>query len=222
MQRFCSALASLGEVVAFVVLGLTVDLDVLLRADVLLPGVVLFLALALVVRPVLVGACLIPVALTRGERAFVLLAGLKGAVPVLLGSFLLAGHVPQAQRLYAVIVVVVVLSVVVQGGLVPAMIARLGVPVSESPVEPFAVGVRLGEEPADVVRLVVGAGSRVDGLAVSDLDDVAGEVWVSLVVRDLALLGVRGTTVLLAGDEVVLLADPAQQVLLGTAFLSGR
>jgi len=218
VQRFSSALASLGEVVAFVVLGLTVDLGVLLRADVLLPGIVLFVAMALVVRPLLLGLCLWPVALTRGERGFVLLAGLKGAVPVLLGSFLLAAHVPQAERLYGVVVVVVVLSVVLQGGLVPSLAHWLSVPMTTSPVEPFAVGVRLAGEPEGVLRLQVHAGSQADGLPVRDLDDIAGEVWVSLVVRDRKLLGVRGSTLLAAGDEVVLLAADAQRALLREAL----
>ena len=40
IERFHSALASLGEIVAFVVLGLTVDLEELTHADVLVPGLV--------------------------------------------------------------------------------------------------------------------------------------------------------------------------------------
>ena len=40
IERFHSALASLGEIVAFAVLGLTIDLSVLARADVWVPGLV--------------------------------------------------------------------------------------------------------------------------------------------------------------------------------------
>ena len=47
VHHFHSALASLGEIVAFVVLGLTVDLDVLSRANVWVPGLVLGVMLAL-------------------------------------------------------------------------------------------------------------------------------------------------------------------------------
>jgi cell volume regulation protein A len=129
IRRFHSWLASLGEIVAFVVLGLTVDLDVLGHSDVWVPGLVLGAALALVVRPVVVGLCLLPVALARNERMFVLLAGLKGAVPILLGCFLLAAEVDQADRLYGIVVVVVIVSVVVQGGLVPTAVRRLGLPL---------------------------------------------------------------------------------------------
>jgi cell volume regulation protein A len=129
IRSFHSSLASLGEIVAFVVLGLTVDVGVLGHPDVWVPGLVLGALLAVVVRPVVVGLCLLPVRLPRNERAFVLLAGLKGAVPILLGSFLLAEHVDQADRLYGIVVVVVILSVVVQGGLVPTAVRRLGLPL---------------------------------------------------------------------------------------------
>ena len=135
IRRFHSALASLGEIVAFITLGLTVDLHVLARTDVWIPGLVLALLLAFLVRPLAVGLCLLPVRLGRAERAFVLLAGLKGAVPILLGSFLLAADVPQAQRLYGIVVVVVAFSVVVQGGLVPTTVRLLGLPMATAEAE---------------------------------------------------------------------------------------
>jgi cell volume regulation protein A len=111
VERFHSALASLAEIVAFAVLGLTVNLAVLARPGVWVPGVIIGAALAFVIRPVLVGLCLLPARLGRGERPFVLFAGLKGAVPILLGSFLFAAGVPGAERLYGIVAVVVIFSV---------------------------------------------------------------------------------------------------------------
>src|SRR3954453_15327867 len=93
VERFHSALASFGEIVAFLVLRLTVDLTVVARPDVWLPGLVLGLGLALVIRPLAAGLCLLPIRLRRSELGFVLFAGLKGAVPILLGEFLRAAHV---------------------------------------------------------------------------------------------------------------------------------
>jgi cell volume regulation protein A len=126
VHQLHSRLASLGEVVAFVALGLTVDLGLLAHHDVWVPGLVLFVLLALVVRPLLVAPLLLPARLPRGESLFVLLAGLKGAVPLLLGLRLVPEH--GGERLYGVVVVVVVLSVVVQGAAVPWLVRRLRVP----------------------------------------------------------------------------------------------
>ncbi|MFL6271181.1 MAG: cation:proton antiporter, partial [Actinomycetes bacterium] len=126
IERFHAALASLAEIVAFLVLGLTVGLHTLPDAGAWVIGLTLAVLLTVVVRPLLVGLLLLPVRLAWGERLFVLWAGLKGAVPILLGTFLLTAGVPDASRLYAVIVVVVAFSVIVQGGLVPTVAARLG------------------------------------------------------------------------------------------------
>jgi cell volume regulation protein A len=208
IERFHSALASLGEIVAFVVLGLTVDLGILARAEVWVPGLALGAVLALVVRPLAVGLCLLPTTLTRPERVFVLFAGLKGAVPILLGTFLLDAHVPDAERLYGVVVVVVVFSVVVQGGLVPYLVTWLRLPVRFASPEPWALGVRLRDEPDGAHRFCVAAGSRADGRLVQDLIDLPEDVWVSFCIRDQQLVPVTGGTRLQAADEVLVLADP--------------
>jgi cell volume regulation protein A len=125
LEHVHAGLASLAEVVAFVVLGLTVDLSSLAQADVWVPGLALALVVALVVRPFLVGPLLLGSGLARNERWFVLLAGLKGAVPILLGLLLLKADVDDPERLYGIVVVVVVFSVAVQGSLVPTMLRRL-------------------------------------------------------------------------------------------------
>jgi potassium/hydrogen antiporter len=207
IARFHAALAGLAEIVAFVALGLTIDLTVLARMDVWLPGLILGLALAVVIRPLVVGLCLLPAELGRGERAFVLFAGLKGAVPILLGLLLLTAEVPDAERLYGIVVIVVIFSVAVQGSLVPTVARRLGVPMQPIRPEPWAVGVQLQTEPDSAYQVAIAPGSVVDGRTVADIADLAGNVWISMVVRDGALLPVRGDTRLRAGDLVTLLID---------------
>ena len=219
IERFSSALASLGEMAAFVVLGLTVDIGVLSHRDVWLPGLALGVLLAVVVRPVVVGACLMGARLQRNERRFVLFAGLKGAVPILLANLLLINHVAQAERLYGVVVVVVVLSVAVQGALVPTMATRQRLPMRTVAPEPWAFGVRLGEEPRDVHRVTVGVGAPADGRRIEELDDLPEDAWISLAVREAALLPIRSETVLQSGDEVVVLAPAEREQQLRATFV---
>jgi potassium/hydrogen antiporter len=129
IHRFHNALASLAEIVAFILLGLTVRLGDLPDGNAWLIGLVLAVLLTLVIRPLLVGLVLWPVRLRRGERLFVLWTGLKGAVPILLGTFILEAHVAEASLLYEIIFTVVAFSVIVQGGLVPTLVRRLKVPL---------------------------------------------------------------------------------------------
>jgi len=124
-----ASLASLAEITVFVALGLTVDLSGLADGGVWLDGLIVAAVLALVVRPLVVLVLLAPVRLRWGERLFVTWSGLKGAVPILLAALAVLGEVDESERLYGLVFVVVLCSVVVQGTLVPFAAARLGVPM---------------------------------------------------------------------------------------------
>jgi cell volume regulation protein A len=208
IEHFHSGLSSLGEIVAFVVLGLTVDLRDLAHPNVWVPGVVLGAVLAFVIRPALVGPLLVGAGLGRNEKLFVLFAGLKGAVPILLGSFLLAAQLADAQRLYGIVIVVVVFSVVAQGSLVPTVARLLRVPMREVDPEPWSLGVRLREQPNGVHRLTVAPGSAADGKTIADLSTLPEGAWVSFVVRAGQLVPVSADTTLQAADEALVLGDP--------------
>jgi potassium/hydrogen antiporter len=129
IERFTGALASMAEIVAFVVLGLSIDLSSVFSGGRVWTALGLAALLTVIVRPLLVGALLLPVDLHRGERAFVLLSGLKGAVPILLGTYVLAEGVHRAGEIYDIVFVVVFVSVFVQGALVPTLARRLRVPM---------------------------------------------------------------------------------------------
>jgi cell volume regulation protein A len=127
VERFHTSLASLAEVVVFVALGLSVNRVSL--GPVWTDGILIALLLAFVARPVAIAPLLAPLRLRRGERVFVMWSGLKGAVPILLAAFALLEGVGGAERIYAIVFVVVAFSVIFQGGSVPFVAGRLGVPM---------------------------------------------------------------------------------------------
>lgn len=129
IERVGGALASLGELAAFVALGITVDLTFIVDEGLLVDGLVLAAALAFVIRPLVVGSLLLPSRLAWGERGFVVWSGLKGAVPILLASLAVVGGAAQAAEIYGIVFVVVLFSVLVQGTGVPIVARRLGVPM---------------------------------------------------------------------------------------------
>jgi cell volume regulation protein A len=118
-EEFLDRVASAAETVAFVALGLTVNISGI-AAGRWLEGLALAAFVALAARPLVVGALLAPVHLRHGERLFVIWGGLKGAVPILLATFAVSHHVRDAGRIYETVFVVVLASVVVQGGTIPA------------------------------------------------------------------------------------------------------
>jgi NhaP-type Na+/H+ and K+/H+ antiporter len=85
---------------------------------------VLALALALLARPLVVLLTLGLARLSWAERAFITWSGLKGAVSILLAALALLGGVAGTEHVYGVVFVVVLVSVVGQGALVP-FVARV-------------------------------------------------------------------------------------------------
>lgn len=217
IERFHSSLASLAEIVAFAMLGLTVSITSLASGNAWMIGLGMAVLLALAVRPMLVGLLLLPVQLSRGERLFIAWSGLKGAVPILLGTYILTAEVPDSGRLYQIVVVVVAFSVIVQGGLVPTVARRARVPMRVVEPEPWTLGMRFRHEPTGLRRQVVASGAMADGTPIADLD-LGEDTWISMINRGGRLVPVRGGTVLRAGDEVLLLVDPEEDVDLAGQF----
>jgi cell volume regulation protein A len=193
IERFHTALASLGEMVAFVALGLTIDLTDLDLQDIWLDGLLLALLLAFVARPLVAGMLLAPTKLGRGERLFVMWGGLKGAVPILLAAFAVLAGVDGAARIYGIVFVVVLFSVLVQGTSIPFVAPRLGVPMRT-------------RDPGGTMTFTVAPGSHAEGRAVRDLP-LGERSWVDRLARDGREVPVRGATVVQAGDEATVITD---------------
>jgi cell volume regulation protein A len=205
IERFHASLATLAEVVVFVALGLTISISSL-SGRIWLQGIALAAVLALVVRPLVVAAALPASRLRRSERAFIAWSGLKGAVPILLAAFAVLGGVRNGDRLYGLVFVVVLISVLGQGTLVPLAARLLGIPMRERPTLPWQLSVGLGQEPEGAREFTVGRGSRAEGQQIGSLP-LGGHTWVTLVVRDGAAVPATGSFVLRAGDRVIVLAE---------------
>jgi potassium/hydrogen antiporter len=217
IAHFHSSLASLAELVAFVMLGLTIRLYALPHGGAWLIGLALAALLAFVIRPLLVGVLLWPARLRFGERLFVLWSGLKGAVPILLGASIVQAGITDAPRIYEIIFVVVAFSVIVQGGTVPGAARWLKIPLRTIEPEPWSLGIRFQEEPEGLHRFLVAPGTAADNALISDLP-LPEDAWISFIIREGRLEPALGGTVLHAGDEVVVLAAGADEAGLRALF----
>jgi potassium/hydrogen antiporter len=220
IQRFQSALAGLAELVVFVALGATVHLSELTVRD-WVEGLVLVVMMAAVIRPLVVAITLTGVRMSRGEKAFIAFAGLKGAVPVLLAAFAILGGVPDGARIYDLVFVAVLVSVVAQGSLVPAVAHRLGIRMHLRDRLPWELSVRVGSEPTGAHEFRVAPRSDADGATLSDLP-LGDDAWVTLLVRDGDALQPSTEMRLRSEDRVLILADdPERLTLLRSTFAPG-
>ena len=113
---FLDAATWLAQIVMFVLLGLLVWPARL--ADNLIGAIVVALVLMVVARPAAVFLCLAPFKYPWREKLFISWVGLRGAVGIFLASLPLMVGLPGAFMLFAVAFVVVLLSLLLQGGTV--------------------------------------------------------------------------------------------------------
>jgi cell volume regulation protein A len=220
IERFQGSLAGLAEVVVFVALGATVQLSEISARD-WLEGLVLVVAMAAVVRPLVVAATLPTVRMSRAEKGFIAFSGLKGAVPVLLAAFAILGGVPDAAHIYELVFVAVLVSVVAQGSLVPLVARRLGIPMRLRDELPWELSVRVGSEPTGAHEYRVAQRSEADGAVVSDLP-LGDDAWVTLLVRDGEAMQPTAEMRLQAEDRLLILADdPERLSILRATFARG-
>ena len=146
IERFHSSLASLAEIVVFVALGLTISFGSL-SAGVWVDAALLLLVLALGRTsargrahagegPAPVGRA----SIHRLERS-------QGGGPDHARSLRRHRRCRGLGAVYGIVFVVVLLSVVCQGTLVPLVARSLRIPMHERPLRPWRISVGLGQEP---------------------------------------------------------------------------
>ncbi len=123
--RLHDQLSSLAEVGMFVLLGVAL-MTIPLRHS-LLDAAVVAALLVLVIRPLVAGPVMGAFGLGRAGSIFGIWGGLKGAVPILLGSLPIARGLAGGERLFALVGLVVVFSLLVQGLTLGRLAQRLGI-----------------------------------------------------------------------------------------------
>jgi cell volume regulation protein A len=209
IEGFLSSLAGLAEIAAFVALGLTVGLGDLGEGGTWADGLALALILAFVARPLAILPLLVPARLTWGERVFIAWGGLKGAVPILLGALAVLAAVGEAGRLYGIVFLVVLFSVIVQGASVPIVADRLHVPFR-----------RVDHDLAEVLEFVVRDDAFASGRRLGDLP-LGERAWIGVLIRDRRPHTVSDDVVLEPGDRVHVYCQPEDAAALERIFAGG-
>jgi NhaP-type Na+/H+ and K+/H+ antiporter len=140
-----------------------------------------------------------------GERAFLSWAGLRGAVPIVLATVPMTENVPGADRLFALIFVIVVVFTLLNGPTLPVFARLCRVTALEEAREIDVEAAPLEELHADLLEVRIPADSRLSGVEIFELR-LPAEASITLVVRDGRSFVPTPTTVLRAGDELLVVA----------------
>ncbi|HVO15521.1 MAG TPA: potassium/proton antiporter, partial [Alphaproteobacteria bacterium] len=144
INRFHDGLAWLSQIVMFLMLGLLVTPSELLPT--LLPSLGIAIFLIVLGRPIAVWLCLLPFRYSWQERLFISWVGLRGAVPIFLGTIPLLAFIPGAQVYFGVAYVVVLTSLVVQGWTVAPVARWLDLELPPLPPAPQRTDIVMDED----------------------------------------------------------------------------
>ena len=200
-RSFAEGVAWLAQIGLFVMLGLLLTPSEVTWSVV---GIALAVSvvLLLLARPLSVAAATVVQRVPRHELGFLSWAGLRGAVPIVLATIPLAEGVPDAERLFNIVFVVVVVSTLVTGPTLPAVAKRLRVTRRSEPRQLDLEVAPLDRMAADMLQVTVSPVSRLHGVEVGELRLPPG-ASVSLVVRDGQAIVPERRTVLRHGDDLL-------------------
>lgn len=204
--RFHDALAWLAQISMFVVLGLLVFPSRL--PAVAGEGLAIAAFLVFVARPLSVCVSLAPFGFSLREQAMVAWVGLRGAVPIVLAVWPRVIGFEGSERIFDIVFFVVVVSVLVQGVTLPRVARWLGVAAPAEPLAPEVAPASGEARGARTVRLRVG--ERAHGRSVIDVGLPPGAL-VALVERDGEHIVPQGGTVLLNGDDALVMLPPGEE-----------
>src|SRR5262249_1259816 len=215
---FHEGLAFLAQVAMFVVLGLLVfprDLP-----DVAVAGLLLAALLAFVMRAAAVWASTAFSDFTNRERAVIGWAGLRGAVPIVLGTFVLSSHVVARETIFNAVFFVVVVSALLQGTTLERVAGRLGVTTAAPPrLEPPLAVDGLGS--LDLVDFAVAGDHAIAGSAVRELG-LPRSALVAVISRGGEQIPPRGSTRVEPGDRLFVLLPRTKRADLEDVFARWR
>lgn len=216
LVRVHDALAWLGQITMFLLLGLLVFPSQLLAVA----GAGLWLAffLSVVARPVAVAICLAPFNFRFREVAYIGWVGLRGAVPIILGTFPVLAGAPGADRIFNAVFFVVVLSAIVPGGTVAWLTRRLGFERRHDPDPAAVLAIESRQELQGELRsFYIRDTLAVAGLPLSEIPLPEGAAIV-LLVRGNDLVAPKPETTFMAGDHVYVVCRPEDRAMVQLLF----
>jgi cell volume regulation protein A len=200
-RSFSEGIAWLAQIGLFVMLGLLLSPSRITWSVVGI-AVVGSLLLTFVARPISVLVSAVVQPMPWRDLTFVSWAGLRGAVPIVLATIPFAEGVTDAERLFDIVFVIVVISTLLTGPTLPWVARRLDVTRQLEPRSLDLEVAPLERVAADMLQVTISPVSQLHGVEVGELRLPEGSL-VSMVVRDGKAIVPERRTVLRRGDDLL-------------------
>ncbi|WP_323794025.1 potassium/proton antiporter [Nocardioides sp.] len=208
-KSFAEGVAWLAQIGLFVMLGLLLSPGRITLSTVgtaILAGLIL----TFVARPISVAVSAVVQPLPWRELSFVSWAGLRGAVPIVLTTIPLAEGVDDAERLFDIVFVMVVVYTLLTGPTLPLVARVLKVARRSEPRDLDLEAAPLERVAADLLQITISPVSRLHGVEVGELRLPSG-ASVSLVIREGRTLVPESRTVLRHLDNLLVVTPRKQR-----------
>lgn len=201
LVNFFDGLTGLMQVLIFFLLGLLAR-----PADLhssILPALAIFVFMLLISRPLAIGCILTPFwKYSFKQQSLISFVGLRGAASIVFAIMATVDPAPFEQDIFNIVFCIVLVSISLQGSLIPRVAKTLDMLDSGSNVmktfNDYSEGTQM-----QFGSIEITSGSKWERMMVKDLD-LPGNMLIALVVRGKERIIARGDTILLPGDRVIL------------------
>lgn len=203
LVHFFDAVTGIAQMMIFFLLGLLVTPSEL--PETFLPALLIMLFLTFIARPLAAGILLAPMGSGLRQIGVVSWAGLRGVASIVFAIYAVLGEIELHYNLFNLVFCIVILSLGIQGTLLPRVSAALDMIDRNQDVRRTFNDY---QEESDVsfVKLHVSAGHRMAGKALKELP-LAPDFLAALLLRGKETLVPDGDTVVEEGDLLILAAE---------------
>ena len=211
LSTFFDGFTWLAQIVLFLTIGLLVNLDELLRPEILLLGGAVAVFMIVIARPISVFTCLAPFRrFTTKARLYISWVGLRGAVPIIFATYPIVEGIEGGTLIFNVVFMGTLISLLVQGTTVSAMANWLGLAYEEK--EPlFKVGIPDSIK-SNFSELIVTDSMLTQGCSLRDID-IPDNTLVVMISRNDSYFVPRGNTELMVDDRLLVVSDRSDEEL---------
>lgn len=203
VKTFLDALSTIGNVTIFVLLGLLVFPKEF--SSIWFQGIVLFLILTFVARPLTVFLLTAFSKTSKRERLFLSWGGLRGAVPVVLATYPAAANMENASDIFNVVFFAVTLSIIVQGLSLSKLADLLKLTIKATPKPDQVMElVTIHESELELYELHIDNDKYLGNASISSFN-LPSDTTISMINRKEKIIAPKGSTVVFPGDILFIL-----------------